>query len=238
MKAIIVAGGRGERLKPLTNDIPKPMVEVSGKPILLHIINLFKRNGIKDFIIALCYKPNVITEFFGDGSKFGVNITYTFEDPQMPLGTAGAVRLAKNFLVETFIVTYADILRDLNITKMISQHKKTKALATINVYKRESKNAKSELLIDKNKKILKFIERPNKNELNEEYIWSNGSFYIFEPEILKFIPNNKKVDFGFDIFPKLLKRKNNIFGFVSKGYIIDIGDIEKLEFARRTLKNI
>ena len=152
MKAIIVAGGKGERLRPLTNEIPKPMVEVNGKPILLHIINLFKKNGVKDFIIALCYLPEVIVSYFGDGSKFGVNITYTFEDSENPLGTAGAISLAEDIIDDTFIVTYADILRDLDIKKMINFHKENNALATLNIYSRKSKNAKSMIILDENKR--------------------------------------------------------------------------------------
>ncbi len=236
MKAIIVAGGRGERLRPITDKIPKPMVEISGRPILLHIINLFKKHGISDFIIPLCYLPNVITEFFGDGSKFGVKIIYTYEDPQNPLGTAGAISLAKDLINNTFIVAYADILRDLDINKMIDFHKKNGSFATINIYRRKSKDAKSAIIIDKNKKMVKFIERPNQKTKEQEYIWVNGSFYIFEPEIFEFIPNDKKVDFGSDIFPKLLKSNKNLFGFIFKGYLVDIGNIEKLEYARRTFR--
>ena len=236
MKAIIVAGGRGERLRPITDQIPKPMVEVYGKPILLHIINLFKKHGISKFIITLCYLPEVITNYFGDGSKFGVNIKYTYEDSDNPLGTAGAISLAKDFISEEFIVTYADILRDLNISKMISQHKKTKAFATLNVYKRESKDAKSKITIDHKNQIIKFIERPSIDELKEDYIWVNGSFYIFEPGIFDFIPENEKVDFGSDIFPNLIKAKKSIFAFPTKNYFIDIGDLKKLELARNTFK--
>lgn len=238
MKAIIVAGGAGERLKPITNYMPKPMVEVNGQPILLHIINLFKKNGITDFIIALCHLPKLITDFFGDGKKFGVDITYTYEDSRSPLGTAGAISLAKELADDTFIVTYGDILRDLDIKKMINIHKKNNSFATINIYKRESLDAKSMVLIDKNKKVLKFIERPKHDDIKHGYIWANGSFYIFEPQIFEWIPENRKSDFGSDVFPKLIKIKKNIYGFPSRGYFVDIGNLEKLEFARRTFKNI
>lgn len=236
MKAIIVAGGRGKRLKPITENLPKPMVEVNGKPILLHIINLFKKYGIKDFIITLCYLPDVITNYFGGGKKFGVNITYTYEDPKKPLGTAGAISLAKNLIDDTFIVTYADILRDFDISEMVNFHKKNKAFATINIYRRKSEGSKSVAVLGKNKKVTKFVESPNQKTKGQKYILSNGSFYIFEPGIFNFISEGKKADFGFDIFPKLLKSKINIFGFFSRGYLIDIGNIEKLEFARRTFK--
>lgn len=237
MKAIIIAGGRSERLKPITDYIPKPMVKVAGKPILLHIINLFKKYGIDEFIISTCYLPQVITNYFGDGKKFGVKIEYTYENLKKPLGTAGAISLAKDLINDTFIVSYADILRDLDIKKMLAFHKKNKAFATINVYKRKSKNAKSMVVIDKNKRLVKFIERPTKNDLTDEYIWVNGSFYILEPEVFKFIPKNKKSDFGSDIFPKLLKLKKEILAYPTNEYFIDIGDVKKLELARKTFKS-
>lgn len=228
MKAVIVAGGVGERLKPITNNIPKPMVLVKDRPILLHAVNLFKKYGIDDFIIALCYLPNVITKFFGDGSKFGVKITYTYENPKKPLGTAGAIALAKKLIKDTFIVTYADILRELDIKKMIAFHKKSKAFATINVYKRKSEGAKSMVIMDKNKKIVKFIERPKADDLRQNYIWVNGSFYIFEPEIFNWIPRDEKSDFGTDIFPKLILAKKALYAYPTTGYFVDIGDIKKL----------
>lgn len=238
MKAIIIAGGRGERLKPITNKIPKPMVEISGRPVLLHIINLFKKNGISDFIISLCYLPNVITDFFGDGSKFGVNIIYTYENTQNPLGTAGAMSLAKNLIDNTFIVTYADIIRNLDINEIIDFHRRKRSFATINIYKKDSRGAKSAIIINKNKQVVKFIERPNQINKEQKYIWVNASFYVFEPEILRFIPSGKKVDFGFDIFPKLLKSNKNVYGFISDGYLVDIGNIEKLEYAKRTFSRV
>lgn len=234
MKAIIVAGGKGERLFPITQNIPKPMVEVNGKPILLHIINLLKKNGIAEFILALCYLPEVVTSYFGNGEKFGVKIQYTYEDIKNPLGTAGAITLGKEFIDDTFIVTYADILRDLDISQMIYFHKKMNSFTTINVYKRRSKDAKSMIIINQNNRILDFIERPSKDRLKEDSIWVNGSFYIFEPEIFNFIPDNKRSDFGSDIFPELLKSQKSIYSYPSKGYFIDIGNMEKLEWAKKT----
>lgn len=230
--AIIVAGGRGERLRPLTDKIPKPMVEVNNKPILEHTINLFKDNGITDFIIALCYLPKVITSYFGDGSKFGVNITYTYEDPNFPLGTAGAVLPAKKYIDSTFIVTYADILRELNIAKMVKQHQKKRSFATLNTYQHQGLNYKSQLKFDSDKKLIEFIELPISTTLEKGFVWSNGSFYIFEPEVFEFILPNQKTDFARDIFPKFLSSGKKIHVFQSKGYFTDIGNLEKLKEAR------
>lgn len=236
MRAIIVAGGRGDRLQPITDNIPKPMIEVAGKPILFHIIELFKKYGITEFIITLCYLPESITSYFGNGEKFGVKIDYVFEDLNSPLGTAGAIKSAKKFINETFIVTYADILRELDIKKMLGFHEKKQAFATLNIYKREARGTKSMIIIDKDSQVIRFVERPLLNPVSDDFIWANGSFYIFEPKIFDLIPENQKSDFGSDIFPKLLEIKKTIYGYPTIGYFIDIGNIEKLELARKTFK--
>lgn len=232
MKAIIVAGGKGERLRPLTNNIPKPMVEVGGKPILEHIINLFKRNGIYDFIISLCFLPDKITGYFGNGKKFGVKIEYIYEKEDLPLGTAGNFASARNKIDSTFIVTYADILRELDIVDMIEFHRKKKAFATLNIYKRYGENPKSMVLFNKNKKITTFVERPKPEDLKDDFVWANGSFYIFEPGIFDFIPENTFTDFGKDVFPELLPRNKNLYAYQTDGFFVDIGNKEKLEIAR------
>ena len=236
MKALIVAGGRGERLKPFTTNIPKPMIAIEGKPILERIINFFKRSGISDFIFALCYLPKPIINYFGDGSRFGIRINYTFENPSFPLGTAGAILPAQNLISETFIVTYADIIRDLQIKEMIKFHKNSKSLATINVYKHKGSNFKSSIEFNKDKLLTEFQEFNHEQTLQEGYKWSNGSFYIFEPEIFKYIPENKQSDFSRDIFPNILKDKKKISVYPSSGYFIDIGTKENLIRLHEDLK--
>ena len=237
MKAIIVAGGKGERLRPITNTIPKPMVLIGDKPILLHIINLLKKHGVTEFIIAVCYLPEVITSYFGDGSKFDVSITYTFEDLNNPLGTAGAILPARNLVSETCIVTYADILRELDITKMIEVHKKSNNLATINVYKHQGTEYKSSLEFDETNTLIKFIEGPALKR-EDEIIWSNGAFYIIEPEIFDYIPENTKIDFASQIFPQILSEGKKILVFPSSGYFVDIGTNKKLKKAREDVEKI
>lgn len=233
MKAIVVAGGRGERLRPLTDTKPKPMVDVAGKPILLHTLEHLKYHGVREFIFALCYLPQVITDFFGDGSKFGVSIEYTFEDPQNPLGTAGAIKPAQKHISETCIITYADILRELDITAMMHQHIQTKAFSTLHVYKRTGANPKSMITFQKDLRILDFIERPSPDQIEESFVWANGSFYIGEPELFSFIPDSVTTDFGKDIFPALLKAKKEVYAFPTESYFIDIGTKEKLAQAEQ-----
>lgn len=236
MKTIIVAGGKGERLRPMTNSIPKPMVKVGGKPILEHIINLFIANGINEFILALCYLPEVIVDYFGDGSRLGVKINYTFEDPSKPLGDAGAINLSKDLIKDTFIVTFADILRRLDLRAMIKFHMENKALATLNVY-RHFKDPKSMIIFDEKTKVIKkFVERPQSSEITGEFVWSNGSLFVLEPEVFEYIPDNTKIGFGKDIFPKLISQKNKLLAFPSEDYFLDIGAPKFLEEAERTFK--
>lgn len=237
MKAVIIAGGRGERLRPLTNKIPKPMIKVGDKPILEYIINLFKKNGVVDLVLALCYLPQPIINYFADGSKFGVNITYTFENPNLPMGTAGAILPAKNLISSTFIVTYADILRDLQIEEMIKFHLSSKSIATINVYKHTGTNFKSAIKFTKDNLLKEFKEFDKSQDLAKGYQWSNGSFYIFEPEIFEYIPKNKKSDFSKDIFPKLLKLNKKVSVFLSAGYFLDVGTKANLRQAKLRRKN-
>lgn len=230
-KVIIVAGGKGVRLRPITETIAKPMVKVGNKPVLEHNLDLFKKFGFKEFIFALCYLPNTISDYFGDGSKWGVKIDYTYEDPAVPLGTAGAITLAEEKIDSTFIVTYGDSIRVVDIEKMLATHKEKNAFATICVYKKPAENAKSLIIFDQSRAIKEFKERPSAEELIEDFIWSNAALYIFESEIFNYIPENEMVDFGKDVFPKVLKDGKKVFAFPMDGYFIDIGNKEKLDRA-------
>lgn len=237
MKAIIIAGGRGERLRPITDNIPKPMVKIVGKPILQYTIELLRKHGVTDLIIALCYLPQSIIDYFGDGSAFGVSIIYSFEDPTVPRGTAGAIIPARSLINDTFIVTYADTLRQLNIEDMIYQHKEKRSLARINVYKHEVSNLKSILKFETDRQLTVFTELPE-DTAKPEIPWSNGSFYIFEPRIFNFISTKAKADFSRDIFPAILKTKEKIFVYPTSGYFLDIGTRETLEKAERVIKDL
>jgi len=239
-KVIIIAGGKGERLRPLTNKIAKPMVKVGGKSVLEHNLDLFKKYGFTEFIFALCYLPETITSYFGDGKKFGVSIDYTFEKPEVPLGTAGAVTLAKDKISDTFIVTYGDSIRVLDVKAMLDYHKKKGAFATIGVYKRLGPDPKSTILFSDEGRIKEFKERPSPDDIKGDFVWSNAAFYIFEPVIFDYIKESETVDpdligvdFGKDVFPAVLADKKEIYAFPMEGYFVDIGNIEKLEKANR-----
>lgn len=234
MKAIIMAGGRGERLRPLTDTLPKPMIDVNGKPVLEHIVNFLKKYGISDFIFTLCHLPEKITSYFGDGSRYGIHIEYIYENPQNPLGTAGGIALAKKYIDGTFIVASGDILRILDVKHMMRFHEEKKSAATLNVYKRFGANPKSMIAFDKTNRIIEFVERPKPENREKDFVWANGSFYIFEQELFDYIPVNKPSDFGKDVFPQLLKAGKKMYVFPTSEYFVDIGNLEKLETARKT----
>ena len=239
MKAIIMAGGRGERLRPITDTIPKPMIDINGKPVLEHIIDLFKKFGIKEFIFTLCHLPHVVTSYFGDGSKFGIQIDYLIENLKKPMGTAGGIVMAKKYIDDTFIVTSGDILRNININDIIKFHKQKNSFVTLNTYKRFGPNPKSIIRFNKENIVTDFIERPKLSITQHQqpgtnYDWVNGSFYVMEPEIFNFILKDQESDFGKDIFPKLLGENKKIYAFPTEDYFVDIGNLEKLEIARKT----
>lgn len=233
-KAVIVAGGRGERLRPMTDSIPKPMVEVEGKPVLEHIINHLKRYGINHFIVTLCYLPEVVTEYFGDGSKFDADITYLFEDEKKPLGTAGGVKGAQKYIDDTFILTSGDTLRTLDVKKMSVQHKHANAFITMNVYKRYGSNPKSMIIFDDNLCVSEFVERPREEDLTSDFVWANGFFFLCESGIFDYIPESVPSDLGKDVIPRIIQEKKKVYVFPTDEYFVDIGDAIKLEKARGT----
>ncbi|MBI3385281.1 nucleotidyltransferase family protein, partial [Candidatus Gottesmanbacteria bacterium] len=207
--AVILAGGKGERLRPLTDTLPKPMVKIANKPLLEYVVRHLRRYDIKEIILSVGYLPEVIKKHFGNGKKFGVHISYIIEN--IPLGTAGAVRLLKNKIKDTFLVCYGDILRDINLKDLVKFHQNRKGIAVICVYKNTKPNPKSIITFDKDKKISRFIERPSNQ--SKKWVWSNASLYLFEPEIFAYIAKNTRVDFGKNVIPKVIADGKRVYAF-------------------------
>ncbi len=221
IKAVIMAGGKGTRLRPLTCDIPKPMVPVINKPVMEYSINLLKKHGVKDIAVTMAYLPSVIVDYFGDGSEWGVNLHYFSED--VPLGTGGSVKNAEDFLDDTFVVVSGDALTDINIKKAVSFHKNKKSKATL-ILKKESVPLEYGVIItDDNDKIVRFLEKPSWGEVFSDTV--NTGIYILEPEVLRYYDKNENFDFSKDLFPKLLKDNVGMYGYVSNKYWNDIGDL-------------
>ena len=245
MKAVILCAGKGERLKPLTNNIPKPMIKINNKPILEYLILLCRKHGIKEIFISTSYMSEVIQNYFGDGSKWGVKIQYSVEDDANLPGTAGAVNRFKSFLDDTFFVIYGDNLTNLNLSKMLDFHRSKNGIGTIFVYREpltDSTSTPAIVAVDSNSEIFDLIERPTESDkervakikLDEKYM--NSGIYVLEPEILKFIPKEKISDFMVDIFPESMKYKK-LFAFRDNPYIREVGIFLRLNKAKEEIES-
>ena len=223
MKAVIMAGGEGARLRPLTCDRPKPMVPLMDKPMMEYIVELLTSHGITEQAVTLQYLPEQIKEYFGDGSSFGASLYYFLEDE--PLGTAGSVKNAASFLKETFLVISGDCLTDIDLSEAITFHRQKEALVTIVLTPQDNPLEYGVVMVDEEGKILRFLEKPSWGEVFSDTV--NTGIYILEPEVLEYIPAGKKFDFSKDLFPLLLQEKKALYGCSLSGYWCDIGSLER-----------
>ncbi len=224
MKGVILAGGQGTRMRPLTYTVAKPMLPLINKPFMEYFILRLKNFGITDIILSTCYLPDAFYEYFGNGKKFGVNIIYVTEDT--PLGTCGAVKNVEKYIKnETFCVFNGDILTGLNLKNMISYHRAKKADITISLVPVEDPTAYGLVPIDKDGRVKEFLEKPSLEELKTNLI--NAGTYIIEPHILGHVPERENFSFERELFPKVLKLGYKIYGFVSNDYWLDVGTPEK-----------
>lgn len=223
MKAVVMAGGQGTRLRPLTSNLPKPMVPIVNRPVIEHIIRLLHDHGINDVVITLQFLPHVIRNYFGDGSDHDISINYVVEE--IPLGTAGSVKNAQHLLDDTFIVISGDALTDIDLTEVVNYHKKNRTLATITLKQVENPLEFGIVILGEGGKIDRFLEKPSWGEVFSDTI--NTGIYVLEPEIFDFIPKGREVDFSKDIFPKLLDLNKSLYGYVANGYWKDIGNLEQ-----------
>jgi mannose-1-phosphate guanylyltransferase len=225
-KAFVLAGGKGTRLKEIANGLPKPLVPLKGKPILEYTIDLFKKYGIKDIIIAVGYKAEMIKAHFGDGKKFGVSISYVEEHD--PLGTAGPLKLAKEHLTSTFVMCNADELKDIDLNDMLVFHSTNRGAATIALTTVEDPSAYGVAVLNGNK-IMTFVEKPDKKNAPSNLI--NAGLYILEPEIIDYIPEGfSKIEE--DVFPKLASEEK-LFGYPFSGQWFDTGTPQRLKLAEK-----
>ncbi|MFA6554495.1 MAG: HAD-IIIA family hydrolase [Candidatus Paceibacterota bacterium] len=233
MKAVILCAGLGTRLRPITNTIPKVMIPIGGKPLLQHHIEWLVGNGIRDIGINLFYLPEVVVDYFGDGSKFGARIHYSHQKTLSE--TASGFKNFKDFVGnESCLIVYGDNMFDLSVSDFSDYHKKKGGLATIALKEWENPGSKGIVGLDKEEKILWFREKPQPHEITTNV--GNAGIYIVEPEIFSFIPSDRDYDFGKDIFPALLNEGKFIYGYHLQGYHIDIGSPEALVKAREDYK--
>ncbi len=223
MRAVILVGGEGTRMRPLTCNIPKPMLPVVNRPFLEHMIDYLKSYGIDDVVLSMCYKPDVIQSYFGDGRDFGVTLSYAVEES--PLGTAGAVKNAEQHVHETCFVFNGDILTDLDLGAMLEVHRRRQAKVSIALKPVEDPTAYGLVNTDADDRILRFTEKPKADEITTNLI--NAGTYILEPEVLALIPPNTFYMFERGLFPLLLERGDPMYGYPSDCYWIDIGTPQK-----------
>ncbi|MEM8544433.1 MAG: mannose-1-phosphate guanyltransferase, partial [Cyanobacteria bacterium P01_H01_bin.119] len=223
MRAVLMAGGSGTRLRPLTCDLPKPMVPILNRPIAEHIVNLLRRHGITEVIATLHYLPDVMRDYFQDGKDFGVQMTYAVEEDQ-PLGTAGCVKNIAELLDETFIVISGDSVADFDLQAAIDFHKAKGSRATLVLTRVPNPIEFGVVITDENNRIKRFLEKPSTSEIFSDTV--NTGTYILEPEVLDYLPENQESDFSKNLFPLLLDKGEPIFGYVSDSYWCDVGHLD------------
>lgn len=231
LKGVIMAGGEGARLRPLTCNRPKPMVPLLGRPMMEYILQLLLKHDLRELAVTLQYLPDQIKDHFGSGEDWGVSLNYFLE--KEPLGTAGSVKNAASLLSETFLVISGDCLTDIDLTEAVSFHRRNKALVTIVLTSQENPLEYGVVMTDSSGKITRFLEKPGWGEVFSDTV--NTGIYILEPEVLGYIPDGKKYDFSRDLFPLLLAEGKPLYGCVLPGYWCDIGNLEEYMQAQRDM---
>jgi len=233
LKAVIMAGGEGARLRPLTCDRPKPMVPLMDRPMMEYIVELLARHNLRDVAVTLQYQPQKIKEHFGSGEGFGVRMTYYLEDE--PLGTAGSVKNAASFLDDTFVVISGDCLTDIDLEEALQYHRQKKALATIVLTPQENPLDYGIVILEKGGRVSRFLEKPRWGEVFSDTV--NTGIYILEPAVLDYIPSRVQFDFSKDLFPLLLEMRLPLYGCVLPGFWCDIGsDFQYMQAQRSILE--
>lgn len=220
MKAVIMAGGEGKRLKTVTGDLPKPMVPLLGKPMMEHIVELLRQCGITEICAALKYNPQPIMDYFGDGSAFGVSMQYRVEES--PLGTAGGVKNCAGFYGrDDFLVISGDAACDFDLSALITAHRVRRPAASIALYRASSPLRYGLAVTDAEGLVRAFIEKPGWERVVTDLV--NTGIYIISPRIMRYVPEGVPYDFAKDLFPLILDLGEDILGMALEGYWCDVG---------------
>ncbi len=228
MKAVVMAGGEGSRLRPLTSRTPKPLAPVANKPVMQHIVELLRAHGITEIVATLHYLADEIESYFGDGSAFGVTMHYVVEDT--PLGTAGAVKMAERYLGDdSFIIVSGDALTDMDLTAVMNDHRAHDADATIVLQRVTNPLEFGVVVTDDNGRITRFLEKPSWGEIFSDTI--NTGIYVLKPSIFGYMEAGKSYDFSKDLFPRMVHEGKLVHGHVSTAYWTDIGNLQQYQQA-------
>jgi len=228
MKAVVMAGGAGSRLRPMTVGRPKPMLPLVNQVVLGHILDLLRTHKITDVVVTLQYMASAIEDFFGDGSSYGTRLRYVVEET--PLGTAGSVANARQYLDDTFLVISGDAVTNFNLQEIIDFHKAKRSMATLALYHVAEPLDYGVIVTDEQGRINRFLEKPSWGEVASDT--ANTGIYVLEPEVLDLIPAGESYDWGAEVFPRMLEAGMPMYGYVAPGYWCDIGDFN--EYRRAT----
>lgn len=234
MKIVIIAGGQGTRIASVNSEIPKAMIPVNSKPILEYQVELAKRYGFTEFIFIIGHLGNVIKEYFGDGSKWGVSIIYYHEE--MPLGTAGAMPVIQYLLTEDFFVFYGDTIMDIALDEMLKFHKEHQSEATLFVHPNDHPYDSDIVEIDSNNRLIQLHLKPHPDNFISRNL-VNASLFILSPRVIDYVPKDQKVNFEKHVFPKCLAEGMRMYGYVSAEYIKDMGTPDRYEKVCRDVIN-
>src|SRR6266568_5038244 len=230
MKSVIMAGGEGTRLRPLTANQPKPMLPLGNRPMMEHIVRHVHNHGFKDIVVTVQFLASQVRNYFGDGSDMGVDLTYATETT--PLGTAGSVRNAAEQLHDTFLVISGDALTDVDLGELVAFHRRSGAMGTVALKHMDNPLEFGIVITREDGRIERFLEKPHWGQVFSDTI--NTGIYVLEPEVFDHIPDGPS-DFAGDIFPKLLELGAPLYGFVVDGYWEDVGNLEAYQKAHQDI---
>ncbi|MFF9646701.1 sugar phosphate nucleotidyltransferase [Kitasatospora aureofaciens] len=223
MKAVVMAGGEGTRLRPMTSSMPKPLLPVANMPIMEHVLRLLKRHGLSETVVTVQFLASLVKNYFGDGEELGMHLTYAHEET--PLGTAGSVKNAEDALKDdSFLVISGDALTDFDLTKLIDYHRSKNALVTVCLTRVPNPLEFGITITDEEGRVERFLEKPTWGQVFSDTV--NTGIYVMEPEVFDYVAAGESVDWSSDVFPQLLKEGKRVYGYVAEGYWEDVGTHE------------
>jgi len=231
MKAVIMAGGFGTRLRPLTSNVPKPMIPVANKPMMEHVVDLLRDHGITDLVTLLHFQPELIEGHFGDGSEFGVRMIYVSAGEDY--GTAGAVKNAEQHLEGPFLVISGDLLTDFNLAAAVEFHRERGADLTVLLTRVENPLQYGVVITEPDGRISRFLEKPTWSEVFSDTV--NTGIYLLDLSVLDLIPPKREFDFSRDLFPLMMREGKKLFGYIASGYWRDVGDLLEYRLAHQDI---
>jgi mannose-1-phosphate guanylyltransferase / phosphomannomutase len=234
MKAVVMAGGEGSRLRPMTANLPKPLLPVANRPVMEHVLRLLRRHGITDTVVTVQFLASLVRNYFGDGDELGIALQYATEP--RPLGTAGSVKNAEGALRDdTFLVMSGDALTDVDLDALIDVHRRSGALVTVGLKSVPDPLEYGIVIREPDGRITRFLEKPTWGQVFSDTV--NTGIYVMEPEVLRDVPEDTEVDWSADVFPLLLERGAPLYGCLLEGYWEDVGTLESYHQAHAAVLN-